>query len=316
MRKAREQVLATSGGKGIAPARTEIGQPPLNAQAHLEILIQAVIPGTSIFSLSTVETSATCSSTASTSGRGLRVKLGDETRVLASGLCGAGGNVHEQTDGVFEMAESLLQQAGLAFTDVVRTWIHLRDIDRDYNVLNRARRAFFVSRGIQPAPASTAIGGDPVSEIHSLCLGFYAVKGRSPVERIPMTSPILNEAPEYGADFVRGMRVVESNKSMLIVSGTASIDEAGKTAHVGDICAQTDRMLVNLHVLLRGQGATFDDITFAITYVKRPSDQLLLLDRFRNAGFEGFPHVWVQADICRPELLCETELIAVLPCIQ
>ncbi|MFS1522834.1 Rid family hydrolase [Microbulbifer sp. 2304DJ12-6] len=316
MRKVREQVLAASGGKGIAPARTEIGQPPLNAQAHLEVLVQAVIPGTSIFSLATVETTATCNSTASNSGRGLRVKLGDETRVLASSLCSAGDNVHEQTYGVFELAENLLQQAGLAFSDVVRTWIHLRDIDRDYNDLNRARRAFFVSREIRPAPASTAIGGSLAVERHKLCLGFYAVTGHNPVARIPMHSPTLNEAPEYGADFVRGMRVAESNKTMLIVSGTASVDLAGRSVHVGDFSAQTDRMLANMHALLRGQGATFDDVVVAITYVKRPSDQLLLLDRFRNAGFEGFPHVWVQADICRPELLCETELIAVLPCIQ
>ncbi|WKD49257.1 RidA family protein [Microbulbifer spongiae] len=316
VRKARAQVLAASGEKFIDPARTEIGQPPLHARAHLEVLVQAIIPGTSIFSLTTVKTAVACGSTASTTGRGLRVQLEDETRVLAGGLCSAGDNAHEQTYGVLELAESLLQQSGLAFSDVVRTWIHLRDIDRDYNDLNRARRAFFDSRGIGPAPASTAIGSILAFERHKLCLGFYAVKRPNPVERIPMRSPTLNEAPEYGADFVRGMRVTESNKIMLIVSGTASIDQAGRSAHVGDCSAQTDRMLANIRALLKGQGATFQDIVFAITYVKRPADQLHLLHKFRSAGFEGFPNVWVQADVCRPELLCETELIAVLPCAR
>ena len=49
---------------------------------------------------------------------------------------------------MFDVAEDLLQQAGMEFRDVVRTWIHLRDIDRDYADLNRARRAFFAARGI------------------------------------------------------------------------------------------------------------------------------------------------------------------------
>ena len=64
---------------------------------------------------------------------------------------------------MFGLAEDLLRQAGMEFRDVVRTWIHLRDIDRDYADLNRARREFFAARGIDPVPASTGIGGGPVS---------------------------------------------------------------------------------------------------------------------------------------------------------
>jgi enamine deaminase RidA (YjgF/YER057c/UK114 family) len=128
-----------------------------------------------------------------------------------------------------------------------------------------------------------------------------------------MTSPTLNEAPEYGADFVRGMKVVESNKVALLVSGTASIDENGRTAHVDDFEAQADRMLVNLAALLRGQGADFADVVSAFTYLKHPTDAERLRRKLREAGFEGFPHAIVIAPICRPELLCETEALAVLP---
>ena len=81
---------------------------------------------------------------------------------------------------MFGVAEDLLQQAGMEFRDVVRTWIHLREMDRDYADLNRARRAFFAARGIDPAPASTGIGGGPVSAEHDLCLGVYAVQGEPP----------------------------------------------------------------------------------------------------------------------------------------
>ena len=201
----------------------------------------------------------------------------------------------------------------MEFRDVVRTWIHLRDIDRDYADLNRARRVFFAARGIDPVPASTGIGGGPVPEGHDLCLGVYAVKAGRPLVRTVMTSPTLNEAAQYGADFVRGMKVVETNKVALHVSGTASIDEHGRTAHVGDFDAQADRMLVNIAALLEGQGANFGDVVSAITYLKHPADAERLREKLRAAGFEGFPHALVAAPICRPDLLCETEALAVVP---
>jgi enamine deaminase RidA (YjgF/YER057c/UK114 family) len=214
---------------------------------------------------------------------------------------------------MFGLAEDMLRQAGMEFRDVVRTWIYLREMDRDYADLNRARREFFTSRGIQPVPASTAIGGAPVSARHDLSLGIYALRGTGPVERTVMTSPTLNEAPEYGADFVRGLRIADSNKITLIVSGTASVDEAGATAHVDDFTAQVERMLLNLSALLARQGAGFGDVVSAITYVKHRRDAVHLRDLFQRAGFEGFPQVFVEADVCRPDLLCETELIAALP---
>ena len=107
--------------------------------------------------------------------------------------------------------------------------------------------------------------------------------------------------------------MVETNKVALHVSGTASIDEAGRTAHPGDFEAQADRMLVNVAALLEGQGATFGDVVSAITYLRRPADAERLREKLREAGFEGFPNALVAAPICRPDLLCETEALAVLP---
>lgn len=113
---------------------------------------------------------------------------------------------------------------------------------------------------IEPVPASTGVGG-----------GLYAVKAGRPLVRTVMTSPTLNEASEYGADFVRDMRIDETNK-----------------------------------------GARFADVAHAITYVKHPADAERVRARLHAAGFEGFPHAMVAAPICRPDLLCETEALAVL----
>ncbi len=313
VREARQRVLADGGETAHRPATTEIEQPPLNERACLEVSVQAVLPNESPARFETIEARPACDCAECARAHGLRIHVGEEVRFHAGGLCGPGENAYEQTLGMFGHAERLLQQAGLEFRDVVRTWIHLREMDRDYGDLNRARREFFAARGIDPVPASTGIGGGPVPDAHALCLGIYAVKAGRPPVRTIMTSPTLNEAAQYGADFVRGMKMVEANKIALHVSGTASIDEHGRTAHIGDFEAQADRMLVNIAALLNGQGASFGDIVYAITYLKQPADAARLRLRLRQGGFEGFPHALVAAPICRPDLLCETEALAVLP---
>jgi len=312
VREARQRVLAARGGVAHRPARTEIEQPPLNERARLEVSVQALLPRESPAGFETIEARSAHRGVECDPAHGLRIRLGEETRFHAAGLCGPGETAYEQTLGMFERAEELLQQAGLEFGDVVRTWIYLRDIDRDYAELNRARRVFFAARGIDPGPASTGIGGGPVADAHDLCLGVYAVKAGRPPVRTVMTSPTLNEAVEYGADFVRGMKVVETNKVALHVSGTASIDEHGRTAHPGDFEAQADRMLVNIAALLERQHADFGDVVSAVTYVKHPADAGRLRHKLEAVGFAGFPHALVEAPICRPDLLCETEALAVV----
>ena len=310
VRAARRRVLAASAGSYRRPATTEIEQPPLNERARLEVSVWAVLPNQPL-RVDSFEARSTCGCVECTRSHGLRFHVGEEARFHAGGLYGPGGDAYEQTLAMFGVAEDLLRQAGMEFSDVVRTWIHLREMDRDYVALNRARRAFFEARGIDPAPASTGIGGGLVPEHHDLCLGVYAVRAVPRPVRTVMTAPTLNEAMLYGSDFVRGMRMVEANKIALHVSGTASIDEAGRTAHPEDFGAQADRMLVNVAALLEGQGATFGDVVSAVTYLKRPSDAARLREKLHEAGFEGFPNVLVAASICRPELLCEVEALAV-----
>ena len=313
IRAGRGRVLDACGKPAHRPAMIEIEQPPLNDGVCLEVAVQAVRPKGAQFRVDLFDARSSCACPECAHSHGLRIRIGDEARCFASGLYGQGEDAYAQTLAMFEAAEDLLRQSGMDFSDVVRAWIHLREMDRDYGDLNRARRAFFDARGIDPAPASTGIGGGPVAEGHDLCLSIYAVKAERPLVRSVMTSRTLNEANVYGADFVRGMSMVETNKVALHVSGTASVDESGRTAHPGDFEAQADRMLVNVAALLEGQGASFRDIVSAITYLKRPTDARRLREKLREAGYQGFPNVLVTAPVCRPELLCETEALAVLP---
>jgi enamine deaminase RidA (YjgF/YER057c/UK114 family) len=314
IRAARARVLAKGGGPPHRPATTEIEQPPLDAHARLQVAVQALLPHAAPLRAESVSVRPACACAECARCHGLRLRVGDEVRLHAAGLYGRGEGAYAQALAMFGVADDLLRQAGMEFRDVARTWIHLRDIDRDYADLNRARRAFFDARGIDPAPASTGIGGGPVPDGHDLCLGVQAVRreGARPARSV-MTARTLNEASLYGSDFARGIRVVEANKVALHVSGTASIDEAGRTAHPEDFDAQAERMLVNVAALLEAQGASFADVVSAVTYLKRPADAGRLREKLRAAGFAGFPNALVAAPICRPELLCETEALAVLP---
>ena len=311
---ARRRILEQVEPGPCRPVTAIIGQPPLSSGASLEISALAVLPHRQPSQPATdVWTTPACGCDDCSRLPATLVPVGEQMHAHAGNIYGAGEDAFEQTYAMFCSAEELLQEAGMSFHDVVRTWIYLRDMDRDYAEFNRARREFFGSRGIELMPASTAVGGEPSAAAHDVCMRLHAIKSPQPLNLEVMSTPTLNEAWTYGSDFSRGLKVEDANKIALHVSGTASIDEAGRTVHLGDVGAQAQRMLLNISSLLEAQGASYRDVVCAVTYLKNARDAPLLRTIFREQGFEGFPCTLVEAPICRPELLCETEAVAVLP---
>src|SRR5262249_11589819 len=309
------RVLAAAGLDAGPAATTFIGQPPLDRGAHLELSAVAVVPrsgdSSSVHEASRI---SACSCESCAPGAGARVfRLGDQTSLHAGNIYGSGRDAFEEAYDMFRVAEGLLADAGMSFANVVRTWIHVRDIDRDYGALNKARREFFPHCSIERRPASTCVQGIPFPEAHDFSMRLYAATSSRTLDIAPMHTPLLNEAWTYGADFSRGLRIAEANKVTLYISGTASIDEAGRTVHVGQFEAQVDRMLHNIASLLARQGAGFENLASAVTYLKNPNDAPVLRSMLRERGFDGFPCAIVEAPLCRPDLLCETEALAFLP---
>jgi enamine deaminase RidA (YjgF/YER057c/UK114 family) len=72
-------------------------------------------------------------------------------------------------------------------------------------------------------------------------------------------------------------------------------------------------MLENIDSLLAQPGASFDDLVSGITYLKNPDDAPVLRSIYWERGFDDFPCAIVEASLCRPELLCETAVVAALP---
>jgi enamine deaminase RidA (YjgF/YER057c/UK114 family) len=311
---ARTRVLADLGQGGCAPLAAFIQQAPVDEGASFELSASAVVPHhRGAWSVRDVRAVPSCACEGCVRSGARLVGLGDQVSLQTTNVYGAGGDAFEQAWDMFCAAERLLSQCGMEFRNVVRTWIHLRDIDRDYDALNKARREFFQHRGIERRPASTGVQGIPFPDAHDFSMSLHAVKSPGPLDVTLMSTPSLNEAWSYGVDFSRGLRFADANKVTLYVSGTASIDEAGRTVHPGNFEAQVDRMLDNIASLLAQQGATFGNLVSGVTYLRNPSDAPVLRSRCHQRGFDGFPCALVKASLCRPELLCETEVVAMLP---
>src|SRR3974390_3348081 len=81
---------------------------------------------------------------------------------------------------------------------------------------------------------------------------------------------VLNEAYEYAkpSSFSRALRLEFGDVVVLLISGTASIDEEGRTVHVGDFRAQQRRTYANITGLLASEGATWKDIVRTTCYLR------------------------------------------------
>jgi enamine deaminase RidA (YjgF/YER057c/UK114 family) len=140
-----------------------------------------------------------------------------------------------------------------------------------------------------------------------------------PIEKRAMTNHgVLNEAYAYAkpSSFSRGMRIDLNGLTILLISGTASIDEEGKSVHIGDFRAQMRRTLDNITGLLASEGCTWHDIVRTSCYLRDIDRDYEAFNEERTAFFkeqalDPLPaSTGIQAKLCRPELLVEIEAIA------
>jgi enamine deaminase RidA (YjgF/YER057c/UK114 family) len=140
------------------------------------------------------------------------------------------------------------------------------------------------------------------------------------LEKHAMHAPdVLNDARSYGSSFPRGLRIQFGGLTALLISGTASIDESGKTVHVGDFAAQCWRTYRNIASLLAAEGATWHDVVRTTCYlrdIERDYDEFnrIRTSFFNWVGLHPLPaSVGIQARLCRSDLLIEIEAVALLP---
>jgi enamine deaminase RidA (YjgF/YER057c/UK114 family) len=129
---------------------------------------------------------------------------------------------------------------------------------------------------------------------------------------------VLNEAYAYAkpSSFSRGTRIDLNGLTILLISGTASIDEHGQSVHIGDFRAQLRRTYDNISGLLESEGCTWKDIVRTTCYLRDIDRDYDAFNEertkfFNEQGLNLLPaSTGIQAHLCRPELLIEIEAIA------
>ena len=136
------------------------------------------------------------------------------------------------------------------------------------------------------------------------------------VKRAITNHSVLNEAYAYGSAFSRGMRIDLNGLVILLISGTASIDDEGRTVHVGDLRAQPRRTFDNITALLASEGATWHDVVRTTCYLRDIERDYKEFNEERTAFYQEqkldpLPaSTGIQVILCRPDLLVEIEAIA------
>jgi 2-iminobutanoate/2-iminopropanoate deaminase len=144
------------------------------------------------------------------------------------------------------------------------------------------------------------------------------IGGARTVAKRAISAPTaLNEAPSYGSSFSRGLRIDLNGLIILLISGTASIDEEGRTVHPGDFRLQCRRTYQNITHLLAAEGASWKDVVRTTCYLRDIERDYAVFNEertefFRQQELDPLPaSTGIQAILCRPDLLIEIEAIAI-----
>jgi enamine deaminase RidA (YjgF/YER057c/UK114 family) len=318
VRAARSEALVAEGICPETPV-TYIEGTPSHANGLAGIIIRAVFsvePGDAVWTIR--DGQVPC-------GRGWR--RGNASFLVLQNLQGqqsGPGSVNTppvQTWHMLERAEHIMQQQGASYHDVIRTWFYLDDILSWYDEFNKVRNAKYRSFGIMPGPgkehlllpASTGVlGGNCLGSAGTLDL-FAAI---GPPKFRPKVKQLSNAAQKdafcYGSAFSRGALVCEDEVFLFQLSGTAAIDEKGKSLYPGDIRSQIDCTFDKVEELLGNAGGRLSDICAATVFVKRPEAVPVFRKMAAERVLDPFPAVCVVTDICREELLFEIDAEAAI----
>ena len=236
-----------------------------------------------------------------------------------TGLCGGAEDalipVARQTREAFDSLISVVAGLGGTLRDnCVRTWIYVKDVDVFYNDMVASRRELFIEQDLSAAThfiASTGIEGACAHRYDIVAMDAYSILGLAPAQISYLNDfDYLCPTQDYNVTFERGTRIDYADRAHLMISGTASIDGAGRVVHPGDVLRQLDRALENVAALLRAGNAGLNALMHLIVYLRDPADYW----RIRTALAERLPDVpavFVQGRVCRPDWLVEVEGIAI-----
>ncbi|OIQ89879.1 putative aminoacrylate peracid reductase RutC [mine drainage metagenome] len=206
---------------------------------------------------------------------------------------------------------------------LLRVWNHVADINGDADGLERYRRfnigrqQAFVERRRQVVgsgvPAASAVGARADAP-----LVVFALAARQAPRGIenPRQISAYHYPAAYGprAPTFSRANLFGDDDPVLFVSGTASI-VGHQTQHPGDVREQTRETLRNIAALVEvacsahGVKLELGDLQFK-AYLRDAADRAVVHEELAQAVGSSPDVLFVQADICRRDLLVEIEAVA------
>lgn len=173
-----------------------------------------------------------------------------------------------------------------------------------YQLFCAGRHDAFVEAGYHhdvDLPAASAVG----MRGRGLVTYYLAAREAGVQVENPRQVAAYHYPPQYGPKSPSFSRATMWG-GMVFVSGTSSVI-GHQTVHHGDVDAQLDETLRNIEVVLGQTNRTLGNVVAAKTYVRNAADR----DRIASRLAEVFPvNLYLEADICRKDLLLEIECVA------
>ena len=215
----------------------------------------------------------------------------------------------------------------VGYPHLLRVWNYLPDINRDshgierYRLFNQARHEALRACGralngnVAAASALGAASGSP--------LVVYFLASRTPPMFIenPRQVSAYSYPRQYGSHapvFSRATLLRQRDRVLLFISGTASI-VGHRSIHVGDTAAQTRETLANIAALLEEANRVESAARFSLrslackAYLRRAEDLPAIRAQLETALESDSRVIYLQADICRQDLLVEIEATGMCP---
>ena len=205
---------------------------------------------------------------------------------------------------------------------LIRVWNYFPQINDDtdgverYMRFNVGRHDAFAAKGRvvgTDAPAACALG----SRGSHLTIYFLAAKRAGQRVENPRQTSAFRYPLQYGPRspiFARAMLMKSAGKPLLFISGTASI-VGHETLHIGNALAQTRETIANIQAViaqarlagLKAPGTTAN--LLLKTYLRHADDLGMVRNCLTKAFGAAANALYLQADICRADLLLEVEAV-------
>lgn len=218
----------------------------------------------------------------------------------------------------------------LGFAHILRFWNYMADINGEshgierYRQFNMGRQDGFLGSGRTVAgsavPAASAVGFAQ----GPLTVYFLAGRGTPPTAiENPRQVSAYDYPREYGPrspTFSRASVAHLPDGDVLFLSGTASI-VGHRTLHAGDVAAQTRETMANIAAMVDEANRVTRRTPFSLAglcykvYVRHAADTAVIDGELRRLLGADARLLYLQADICRHDLLMEIEATAGHPLI-